>query len=325
MIVTVSVDTEEDNWRPARNGITVENIRELPRLDAFLRQFGVRATYFTTYQVVICPWASEILQEVQASGHAEIGAHLHPWNTPPIEEEFTPRHTMLKNLSGDLQFAKLSTLTEAMLRTFGNRPMAFRAGRYALGPETVTALIDSGYRIDSSVTPFFSWEEIDDGPCFIGAPLDAYRLGRGGDVRVPCPNGSLIEFPISCGYSRRPFEFWSAVHEFITLPPLRPLRLAGIAYRTRLLRRIFLSPETHPTVNLLILSRQLIDRGHRYLHLCWHSPSMRAGLSEFTATAGDVERLYASIGQYLEKLAAMTSIQFLTVTEAAETLAPKPR
>src|SRR5207253_648831 len=79
-------------------GVTVENVRQLPRLDRLFERLAVRPTYFTTYQVAIHPWAVRILQETQARGTAEIGAHLHPWNTPPIEEAFVPRNTMLVNL-----------------------------------------------------------------------------------------------------------------------------------------------------------------------------------------------------------------------------------
>src|SRR5437879_6190931 len=38
MLLIVSIDTEEDNWHPCRDGVTVENIRELPRLDALFQR-----------------------------------------------------------------------------------------------------------------------------------------------------------------------------------------------------------------------------------------------------------------------------------------------
>src|SRR5438132_7323908 len=148
VLVLFSVDTEEDNWRPSRDGVTVENIRELPRLDALLRGLGVRTTYFTTYQVAIHEWAVAILRELQARG-AEIGAHLHPWNTPPLDEPFVPRNSMLANLPARLQLAKVERLTDTLRRAFDAAPVSFRAGRYALGPETEAALIRCGYRVDS--------------------------------------------------------------------------------------------------------------------------------------------------------------------------------
>src|SRR5437762_14340072 len=101
ILLIVSVDTEEDNWEPRRDGVTIENIRELPRLDVLFRRLGVRATYFTTYQVAIREWAADVLRKLREDG-AEIGAHLHPWNTPPPDEPFLPRNSMLKNLPPEL-------------------------------------------------------------------------------------------------------------------------------------------------------------------------------------------------------------------------------
>src|SRR5439155_12482078 len=111
---------------------------------------------------------------IQDGGHAEIAAHLHPWNTPPLDEAFAPRNSMLKNLPPQLQQAKLESLTAKLEEAFGAPPSAFRAGRYGLGPETVTALIRRGYRVDSSVTPWVSWQQDDEGPTFVGAPLETY-------------------------------------------------------------------------------------------------------------------------------------------------------
>src|SRR3989442_8495014 len=130
----VSIDAEEDNWAPARTGITVENIRELPRLDRWFERLGVRATYFTSFQVAIQPWAAGILQDIVSRGHAEVGAHLHPWNTPPLEEAFIPRNTMAGNLPQGLQAAKIRSLTEALVAGVGRRAVAFRAGRPPLPP-----------------------------------------------------------------------------------------------------------------------------------------------------------------------------------------------
>ena len=55
--LTVSVDTEEDNWIPATRDVTTGNVTEVWRLAAFFKRLGVRATYFTTYQVAV---ASEV-------------------------------------------------------------------------------------------------------------------------------------------------------------------------------------------------------------------------------------------------------------------------
>src|SRR2546422_10892982 len=191
--VLVSIDTEEDNWRPARQGITVENIRELPRLSRFPEQLGVRPTDVLTYQVARQRWAATLLADL-ASGEAEIGAHLHPWNTPPLTEAFEARNTMTVRLSPELQAAKIAALTDALTEHVGIRPESFRTGRWGFGPETAAALIACGYRADSSVTPFKSWRLYDDGPTFVGEPHHAFCIDVRGVARVPvtaCPPAGM--------------------------------------------------------------------------------------------------------------------------------------
>jgi hypothetical protein len=320
VLLVVSLDTEEDNWYRSRDGVTVENIDELRPLARFLDRLGVRPTYFTSYQVATQPRAVETLRDICAGQRAEIGAHLHPWNTPPLAEAFVPRNSMLKNLPADLQLAKLRRLTVALEDAFDLTPLAFRAGRYGLGPETVAALACCGYRVDSSVAPFISWEDTDDGPSFIGAPLEAYRLAPDRDVRQPAGDGGLIELPLSSGFSRGPFSLWGRVRDVLSAAPFRPLKLVGLAAATGLCKRIVLSPELASVPDMLLLSRRLLEHGVRHLHVSWHTPSLKPGLSPFTATAADVARLYASVEAYLDGLSRMTSLTFATVSEAAAAL-----
>lgn len=318
--VIVSLDTEEDNWHRARQGVTVENIGELQRLATFFRRLGVRPTYFTTYQVATDPWAANVMREVCDDGAAEIAAHLHPWNTPPLSEAFVPRNSMLKNLPAELQLAKLERLTAALGEAFGATPLAFRAGRYGLGRDTVLALLRCGYQVDSSVSPTLNWETVDDGPTFVGAPMAAYHLVPGSDVRQPSANGGLLEIPLSCGFNRGPFSFWDPVRRLLEEAPFRWLGLAGMAARAGLVKRIVLSPELASVDDMLTLSRRLLEHGVGHLQLTWHTPSLKPGQGPFVRTAADLARLFASIEAYLEALSQITPLTFLTISEAASRL-----
>jgi hypothetical protein len=318
--VIISLDTEEDNWHRSRHDVTVENICELPRLAALFRRLGARPTYFTAYRVATNPRAADIVREVCDGGVGEIAAHLHPWNTPPLPEAFVPRNSMLKNLPADLQLAKLQHLTTALTEAFAAPPRAFRAGRYGLGRDTVGALLSCGYQVDSSVSPFTNWEGVDDGPNFVGAPMGAYRLAPGCDVRQPSAEGGLLEIPQSYGFSRGPFPFWHPARRLLESAPLRWLRLAGIAARVGIVKRIVLSPELASVADMLTLSRRLLEHGVGHLQLTCHSPSLKPGLSPFVSTAADVMRLYASFEAYLEGLSRITPVTFVTISEAAALL-----
>src|SRR5262245_23209836 len=164
VLVIVSIDTEEDYWYRSRERVTCDNIAALRRQAALFTRLGVRPTYFTTYQVAATPAAADVIREVGARG--EVAAHLHPWNTPPLTEALPAGNSTRKCLPADLQLAKLYTLTAELETVFGVQPRAFRAGRYGLGRESVAALLRCGYQVDSSVTPFLSWQAFDDGPSF---------------------------------------------------------------------------------------------------------------------------------------------------------------
>ena len=320
VVVVVSLDTEEDNWNRSRTDVTVENIGELHRQARFFARLGVRPTYFTTYHVVADPCAAEVMREVGDTRRGEIAAHLHPWNTPPLSEAFVPRNSMVKNLTAELQLAKIQTLTETLREAFGEAPTAFRAGRYGIGPDTISALVACGYRVDSSVSPYVSLETVDDGPTFVGAPIVPYRVEPGRDVREAVPNGPIVEMPLSFGFSRGPFRFWDPARRLLESRPFRWLGLPGLAQRLGIVRRVSLSPEYQSVPDMLTLSARLLEHGARHLHVSWHTPSLKPGLSPFAATAADVDRLYDSIEAYFAGLARLTPFQFATVSEAAARL-----
>jgi glycosyltransferase involved in cell wall biosynthesis len=317
IVVMLSVDTEEDNWRAARTDVSVENIRELPRFQRYCERLGVRPTYFTTYQVASTPWAGTILRGLAEGGRAELGAHLHPWNTPPLDEPLVPRNSMTKNLPRALQRAKVAVLTRELTELIGTAPSCFRAGRYGLGRETTQVLIELGYRVDSSVTPWVSWEAVDEGPDFIGAPVTIYALDGTTDPREAVPAGPLLEVPLSCGFLRQPFERWSVVYDALTGTWGRPLRLAGVAARLGLIRRVVLSPEISSAGDMLRLARHLVSHGVSHLHLSLHSPTLRPGLSPYAQSRRDVDRLYGRLDRFIHGLANIADIRFGTVGEAA--------
>jgi hypothetical protein len=319
-LVIVSVDTEPDNWVPTREEETLENIRELPRFQTHCDALGVPVTYFTAYPVAATPWSAGVLRDL-ASGRAEVAAHLHPWDTPPIDEPFVPRNTMLCNLDIGLQRAKLASLTHAIEAAVGVRPTSFRAGRFGLGRETTQVLIEQGYRADSSVTPWVSWERMDAGPNYVGAPLGPYTLDGTTHPREAVIGGQLIEVPVSSGYLRWPFNRAHQMREVLSSGWRRSLPLAGIASRLGLARRIILSPETDSTRDMLRLARLLVAHDVPHLSVFLHSPSLRPGLSPFARTWSEVARLYRSLAELVEGLHRFMSPSFATLDAASTRLA----
>jgi hypothetical protein len=318
--LSISIDTEEDNWSPAIQGVTVRNIRELPKLSELFASMGVRATYFATYQVVANPDSAAVLRDIHEQGIAEIGAHLHPWNTPP-ECGIESRVTMLRDYPPECQREKLECLLEKFDDSLGIKPTSFRAGRFGVGRSTIELLIQSGIYVDSSVTPLLSWEG-SGGPSFLSAPGGLYRLDGKGNVRVPTESGVLVEFPITVGFTRFRPSSWTRIATILATPGFRRFHILGIASRLGFLQRVVLSPETHSVEEMLIISQRLVEANTRFLHLFFHSNSLLPGRTPFVRTDADVRHLYDSLRQYVEGLQEIADVRFSTVSEAASTLSP---
>jgi hypothetical protein len=312
----VTVDTEEDQWGPEVKGQpSVENIRALPRLHRLLRELGVRPTYFVSFQVATNPSSASLLRELAGDDGVELGAHLHPWNTPPYGLAIRGRDSMLKNLSVSAQAPMLAVLTDAVAELSQALPNSFRAGRLGLGPTTAEALVAARYRIDSSVAPYLDLSSLDDGPNYIGASVSPYRIGAGSDVRVADPCGALLEIPLSVGFNRHPFRQGQRVLGGLdSLGPLgRPIK--GLLARSGLLRKILLSPEFDGPEDMLRLARSLIQERVPHLNLFLHSSSLVPGLTPFARTSRDVDRLLRSIRVVVEGLRDTVAPVFVTVSQ----------
>ena len=317
----VSIDTEEDQWAATRSALSTRNLRALPEAQRLLESLGIRCTYFTAWSAATDPWARGFLGELHASGAAEIGGHLHPWNTPPESEPLGGRNTMLANLPAELQAEKLRRLTDRLTELRGSPPVSFRAGRWALGAETARALVDAGYRVDSSVMPHVSWERYDEGPSFLGSPTDVYRLDPAKGVTTVAPDGPLVEVPVSVGFTAPgPQHVWAQLQRAMWRPSRGRAVLAAPLWRSRLLRKVVLTPEAMDVASMLRAARRLIGDGARHLHLFWHSQSHTPGLNPFVATTRARDAFHDRIREVVEGLNRLATLEPMTVTEAAERL-----
>src|SRR3989344_3882509 len=159
MHLIVTVDTEADDQWNQHVPLSVENVYALPRFQALCEKHGVVPTYFVTYEVANDPRAVALLKGWQDAGKAEIGAHLHPWTTPPLAAEETNTRGFPSELPDETLRAKLSALTEKIQLSFGKRPTSYRAGRWGFDERQARLLKELGYIVDSSVTPGISWKK----------------------------------------------------------------------------------------------------------------------------------------------------------------------
>jgi peptidoglycan/xylan/chitin deacetylase (PgdA/CDA1 family) len=316
--VLVTIDTEEDNWYPTKDGVSIENIRGVPEVQAIFDRHGIRPTYLTTYEVIKHPWAAEILGDIHRSNRGELGAHLHAWNTPPCPEPVTPETISLRTLPVEKQRAKLATLTEAIRSATGIRPTSFRAGRWSIAPTMVRVLAEAGYLTDSSVLPYVSWRSVPDGPRFFRAPPEPYRINGDGDVETPVPDGAIVEVPPTVGFTRWPWPLWSRWDRLARIAGLHPLHLPGVLARLGVLDRISLSLEATKLDRLLRLTDVALANDHAILNLFMHSVSLVPGWSPFVPTAADRDAFLERIDRYFTALRRRCSIEPVTLAEVGD-------
>ena len=188
--MTVIVDTEEEfDWGAPfdRQNRSVDNIAHQYLAQEIFRKHNIIPTYCIDYPVVENDTAVEILRAWADQGSCIIGTHLHPWVTPPNDEDVNRVNSYAGNLTYELEKKKLTLLTDYIEQRLGHRPVIFKAGRYGVGPNTGRILKELGYKVDCSVVADTNFSE-DHGPNFIGLPTQPYWFDVDDEKILELPN-----------------------------------------------------------------------------------------------------------------------------------------
>jgi hypothetical protein len=302
----IVVDTEEEfDWTApfSRQSIATSAIPAQSRAHEIYDRLGIVPTYVIDYPVATDPEAVAFLRGLRAAGKAEIGAHLHPWVTPPHLEEVTARNSYHCNLPPELERAKIAALTEAIGLSFGARPTAFKAGRYGYGKHTGRFLAELGYRIDCSLVPHTDLSG-DGGPDFRGRPDRPHWLPEG-----------LLEVPLSVGFLGALPGLGEKAEWLFDSPKAERLRVPGMLARSGLVARSRLTPEGTPPDEQCRLLEAMAARGHRTFSLTYHSPSLAPGHTPYVKNAADLAPFLAAIEQVLTHFRDVLGGRFTTLSE----------
>lgn len=274
----VFCDTEEEfDWsKPQRRDQrSTTHVKSMGEAHRRLRALGAHPVYLVDHPIATDPGAIELLAPLQDAGECDIGTQLHPWVNPPFDEEVNLFNTFSGNLPRELERAKLQCLTDVIERGFGRRPVAYRAGRYGVGPNSAELLGELGYQLDVSVRAGFDYSS-EGGPDFSGVKPLPHRVGK------------LLEVPLSFAYlgalrglGPRLFPHTARV----------PLVRGGLA-KTGLLNRVPLTPEGVPLQEALAAVERLLDDGLQVLSISYHSPSVEPGHTPFVRDAADLADFY---------------------------------
>jgi hypothetical protein len=302
-LLFVVLDTEEEfDWDAplSRERTGVDHILRIHRLQNLFDRFGVRPTYVVDYPVASQPNGYRPLREIADSGRCTIGAHLHPWVTPPFSEPMTGPNSFTCNLSPDLQRQKIESVYKVIENNFGHAPRIYKAGRYGIGAASLRVIEDLGFEVDQSIMPRFDFSS-EQGPSFVDYSPEPFFFGE----------RRLLALPATCEHLGVAGRAAPALYRLASSPRWSWIRLGGVLTRLRIADRLLLSPEGFTAGEMKRIAKTLIDGGLRTLTMTLHSPSVEPGHTPYVRTERDLEQFLDTIESFLEyfmgTLAGVTS------------------
>ncbi len=309
MKLVISVDVEEEglfSGEYPRVPAGVANVAQLRRLEFIPREFGFPLTLLVTYPVARDLAACQVLAYWRDRYRAEIGAHLHPWNTPPFSDLPYPEPVRSAKLSRPLLKAKLAGLGAALKKNLGVSPVSFRMGRFDGSPQVLGLLPEFGFKVDSSMVPL---TQKMGGPDFFLIPADPFCFRPGGPQGPP-----LIEAPLTM------VPVWAAAAGLVyrlsqSLPGSWGGRLrAGFTYWGA----AGIQPAWYPAASMRWAVRLHRRRGGQVLTMFFHSSELMPGATPPFPTEEAVNRFIRKIRAFLSWLVKTGPVQGVTLSELAE-------
>jgi hypothetical protein len=303
LLLTIDVEEDMPDWK-ITDPTTAENARALPALAELCDSLGVKPTYLCDYPMVTMPEPARILGGIAARGNCEVGAHLHPWNTPPYrgvpglgiaaEEAERKIPYYIFQLGPEHFSPKLESLTKAIAQ-IAPPPASFRAGRYGIDAATLGVLPRHGYTTDTSVTPLVHHSS-DGGPDFRFAPDVPYFP----DSKNICERGTMttVEVPVSITLTRR---LPAALRNLYVQIPSRT-RVRGLLSKDYLglVDLVWLYPAKYDMASMTRAARTIAESGNPNLNVFLHSSELIPGASQLVRTEADAKGCFERLRGILQ-------------------------
>lgn len=298
LLLTVNVESDRPGGVVSAR-TTLENYSGVARLQRLTEALGLRPTWLLSWPAVQHP--SRAIEQSLALGHAQVGAYLQPWITPPFSaSEDRLRAVLPSALAASALEAKVAHLSAQIRARYGSVEV-HRSFGYGLSGALLQALERLGYLADTSVAPGVDLSA-QGGPDWRMAPRAPYfpdrqRPGRrGGSPVLQLPHSTL---PPLWRWGRwatlaRPLAPWAAP-------------LGGPA--------LSLDPSAHDLPSLQRMAHALQAQGLPYLQVELRSHELIAGQSEACPSAAHVEQLFSRLESFLRWALEALNVVPWTVSE----------
>ncbi|NWG91909.1 MAG: glycosyltransferase [Parvularculaceae bacterium] len=282
-----TVDTEEQfDWSGfSPDGHKVCDPKDVDRLQKVCEAFGVKPLYFITFPLLTDARSAGYFRMLAEEGRADLGMHLHQWNTPPIGGYAGEYYSWQANLPPRVQAAKLRALAEAFESAFGYRPVAHRAGRYGVSAQAYRALADIGVTFDFSPSVSFDFSA-GGGPDFSAMANDPFV--------AETDQGAVQVTPVCGAFALRGGSVFLKQRG-------APGLIEGRRRHARRLTAPFrLSCEQARLHELVALTKSLVRAGTPILTFSLHSTTMTAGANSYSPDEASVSAHLDLTRRYLE-------------------------
>lgn len=278
---TLFVDTEEEfEWGGgfSRDAHSVSAVPALRDGQTYFRTAGVRPVYLVDLPIIESAEAVDILGPAREAGECDIGAHLHPWVTPPFDEDVTLTNSYAGNLPEAVERAKIRYVRDKITEKFKAPPQSYRAGRYGIGPNSFRILAEEGFVCDTSIRSLFDYRG-DGGPDFRWAGHHPHWVG---------PEDALLELPLTTIFIGHFGAFGRKLYGRTGHSPLA----RSVMSRLGVIERVPLTPEGIPADKACAAIDSALEIGLRLLNLSFHSPSLAPGHTPYVRDAADLVTFY---------------------------------
>lgn len=301
----ITIDTEGDNlWAKPRD-IETRNSAYLPRFQSLCEKHGFKPTYLTNYEMAKDGFFVEFAKDTLARGLAEVGMHLHAWNSPPItpltHDDYTCQPYLIEYPEPVMR-DKVRFMTDLLEDAFGMKMLSHRAGRWGMDSRYARLLVEYGYRVDCSVTPHMTWQPHKGDPSKLGGtnylcyPEHAYFFNLD-DLKRP-GNSELLELPMTVINDRHPifnrlrnsFSYGTFMRKVIDRLFPRTVR--------------WLMPNGKNVREMQQIVLDAAEMKRPYIELALHSSELMPGGSPIFQTEREIEILYEHLEQLFETIRA---------------------
>lgn len=284
----MTVDTEESfEWNAFDpDGHKICDTKDISKFQSLCEKHSVKPLYFVTYPLISDNHTSTYFKALYDQGKADLGLHLHGWNTPPIVETAHVENSWQSNLPVGLQTEKLEMLADAFEQAFGFRAIAHRAGRYGIDLKAYMSLAKIGISHDFSPCPGFDFSEYG-GPDFTAMSPKTFRVSVDGFA-------DIVVIPVTGGRGYR------GLNRFEPFNPKPGLQHPN-HQRNKLTLPLRLTCENATMNGAMAFATETTEMGVNPITFSLHSSSMTVGGSPYAKNKQMVSNHLTFIDTFIKK------------------------